>query len=275
MGVAACGTQLVRRRTTLTSSVFESTTLGASALLADQATTESRSRRWRRGFFIDEGIVARASSDKADTARGGRPHVFFGANLSPRLRKLTRAPATTTGAADHVKFDLGVRNFLARTFNLKATTPKPGRMVLASSLDRALAPLRRLQRQILITAVVACLIAIMACRFIAAIISLPIHELSSARGDREGQFRQPVQIRLRDELGTLADSFNEMARASRARRFARRARQNQSATWRWRGNPDGCFAQELPTCPGYDMAAFFASGEQTGGRHLRSDRSGA
>ena len=55
--------------------------------------------------------------------------------------------------------------------------PAAGRLILASSLDRALAPLRRLQRQIWLTAAIACLVAVVACRFIAGLIARPIREL--------------------------------------------------------------------------------------------------
>ena len=44
---------------------------------------------------------------------------------------------------------------------------KDGRLVLASSFDQALLPLRSLQWQIILCTAVACVVALVACRWIA------------------------------------------------------------------------------------------------------------
>jgi serine phosphatase RsbU (regulator of sigma subunit) len=183
------------------------------------------------------------------------------------LVKIDQGSSATTGTADHVKFDLEGEKFLGQSFDVKADNASKSRMVLASSLDRALAPLRRLQRQILITAVVACLIAIVACRFIARIISRPIQELvAGTRRIADGQFDSPVQIRRRDELGTLADSFNTMAQGLKERDGLReeRVKIERDLALARKIQMD-VLPKELPTCPGYDMAAFSHPAEQTGG----------
>jgi len=174
-------------------------------LLAEQATTESTIAPLAAWFFVDDSIVARASSDASDTH-------LAAFKVDTPIRSVEHAGPTTTRAADPIEFDVQNERFLGQSFNLKADNAKSSRLILASSLDRALLPLRRLQRQIIITAVIACLIAIVACRFIARIISRPIGELvAGTRRIAEGHFDSPVHIRRRDELGTLANSFNEMA----------------------------------------------------------------
>src|SRR5882724_3235101 len=74
-------------------------------LLADQATTESTIAPLAAWFFVDDGIVARASSDKADARVAA-----MSANIA--LAKIDQGAAAATGAADHVKFDLGGERFL-------------------------------------------------------------------------------------------------------------------------------------------------------------------
>ncbi|HEV8607004.1 MAG TPA: SpoIIE family protein phosphatase [Tepidisphaeraceae bacterium] len=229
-------------------------------LLAEQATTESAIAPLAAWFFVDDSIVARASSDAGDT------HVAALRADTP-LRTVDHAGPTTTRAADHVEFDVQREHFLGQSFNLKADNAKSSRLVLASSLDRALAPLRSLQRQIVMTAVIACLIAIVACRFIASIISRPIRELvDGTRRIAAGQFERPVQIRRRDELGTLADSFNEMAQGLKERDGLReeRVKIERDLALARKIQMD-VLPKELPTCPGYDMAAFSHPAEQTGG----------
>jgi serine phosphatase RsbU (regulator of sigma subunit) len=229
-------------------------------LLAEQATTESTIAPLAAWFFMDNAIVARASSDVSDTRVTG-----FGADTP--LRSVDHSGATTTRAADHVEFDLLGEHFLGQSFNLTADNAKTSRLVLASSLDRALLPLRRLQRQIIITALVGCVIAIIACRFIARIISRPISELvAGTRRIADGQFDRPVQIRRNDELGTLANSFNEMAQGLKERDGLReeRVKIERDLALARKIQMD-VLPKELPNCPGYDMAAFSHPAEQTGG----------
>jgi serine phosphatase RsbU (regulator of sigma subunit) len=142
-----------------------------------------------------------------------------------------------------------------------------GKLVLASSLDDALAPLRALRRSILWTTVIACLAAVIACRLIAWMIAKPLRDLvAGTQRIAAGQFDSPVTVRRRDELGELAKSFNEMSRGLRDReellhekvktqRDLAVAREIQTA-----GLP-----KELPNCPGYEIAAMSAPAEETGG----------
>jgi class 3 adenylate cyclase len=94
-------------------------------------------------------------------------------------------------------------------------TPAPGIrgvLAVASSLDQALLPLRRLQHSIAIAAGVVMLIAVFASRALSRFIAKPIEQLVVATHRiAAGQFREPLNSRRRDELGQLARSFNQMS----------------------------------------------------------------
>jgi serine phosphatase RsbU (regulator of sigma subunit) len=142
-----------------------------------------------------------------------------------------------------------------------------GKLVLASSLDDALAPLRALYRSIFWTTLIACVAGVIACRLISWMIARPVRELvEGTQRIAAGQFDAPVTVRRRDELGKLAISFNEMSRGLKDReellhekvktqRDLAVAREIQTA-----GLP-----KEIPKCPGYEIAAMSAPAEETGG----------
>lgn len=229
-------------------------------LLSEQSNAGSTSAPLAAWFVVNGKVAARASSDAFDA------HLqSFGADTP--LRPVVPAGPTTTSATERVQFNAGGERFLGQAFNLDPSDPKTGRLILASSLDRALAPLLRLQRQILVTALIACLVAVIACRAIAMMIARPIQELvAGTRRIADGQFDAPVHIRRRDELGTLADSFNEMAQGLKERDGLReeRVKIERDLALARKIQMD-VLPKELPACPGYDMAAFSLPAEQTGG----------
>jgi serine phosphatase RsbU (regulator of sigma subunit) len=226
-------------------------------LLADRAAaTGAPLAAW---FVVGNNVVARASSDPAD-ARINDLHADT--PLHP-----TSTATAPTAPVDHVHFTLSGERFLGQSFDLDPRDRSAGRLILASSLDRALAPLRRLQRQIWLTAAIACIVALIACRLIARMIAKPIQELvSGTRRIAAGQFDAPVEIRRHDELGTLADSFNEMAQGLKERDTLRdeRLKMERDMAVARKIQMD-VLPKELPTCPGYDMAAFSLPAEATGG----------
>ncbi len=229
-------------------------------ILAERGTTQTTAALLAAWFLVDGKIVARASTDPADTAINAfRPDT--------PLRHVDRSAATFGPAADPIQFEVAGEHFLGQSFDLNPKDPKAGRLILASSLDHALAPLHRLERQILWTALPACLIAVIACRAIASIIARPIRELvDGTHRIAQGQFDKPVQIRRRDELGTLADSFNEMALGLKERDNLReeRVKMERDLALARKIQMD-VLPKKLPVCPGYEMAAFSLPAEQTGG----------
>jgi serine phosphatase RsbU (regulator of sigma subunit) len=171
-----------------------------------------------------------------------------------------------TWGAGPVSFNAGGDQFVGQAIDL-GMRKGSGRLILASSLDAALAPLRELRRSIVWTTAIACVVAVVACRLIAWMIAKPVQELvAGTQRIAGGQFDSPVAVRRNDELGELARSFNDMSRGLKDReellhekvktqRDLAVAREIQMA-----GLP-----KELPKCPGYDIAAMSAPAEETGG----------
>ena len=230
-------------------------------LLAGRGSAQTTTAPLVAWFMVNDAIVARASTDT-----GGVSLNAF--STTTPLRHVALAPGTITGADTYqVQFEIAGEHFLGQSFNLNPDDPKAGRLILASSLDHALAPLHRLERQILWTAIAACLIAVIACRAIASMISRPIRELvAGTHRIALGQFDHPIQIQRQDELGTLADSFNEMALGLKERDSLREERvKTERDLALARKIQMDVLPKELPVCPGYDMAAFSLPAEQTGG----------
>jgi serine phosphatase RsbU (regulator of sigma subunit) len=231
-------------------------------LLAERATTESSGAPLEAWFVVGDNVVAIASSDPADTRMPA-----FRADTPVRAVDGGKTASAPVGAAERVEFDAGGEHFLGQSRKLDPAEPQMGRLVLASSLDQALVPLHRLQRSVLWTALAACAVSIVVCRFIASIIAKPIGELvAGTRRIAAGQFDMPVKIDRRDELGLLADSFNQMAEGLKERDGLRdeRVKMERDLSVARKIQMD-VLPKELPACPGYDMAAFSLPAEQTGG----------
>jgi serine phosphatase RsbU (regulator of sigma subunit) len=229
-------------------------------LLADRTTAASTGAPLEAWFVVGGRIAAEGSSNEVDP-------MVAAFRADTVLRPSRRKSATTGASVDYVEFDAGGERFLGQSFPLDNANPQMGRLVLASSLDQALAPLRRLQRQLLMTTLLACGVAVLVCRFIARMISKPIDELvAGTRRIAAGHFDSPVHVRREDELGALAESFNQMSQGLKERdglleertkiqRDLALARQIQMDV----------LPKQLPPTPGYDMAAYSLPAEQTGG----------
>ncbi len=209
-------------------------------------------------FVLDQKVVACGSSDPADTVCGR----FNPSGMTRRI---------DSGKSDRpevnlVTFDLAGDRFVGQSVDLRGQV-RDGKVVLAGSLDQALAPLHALQRYILLTTLIACCIAIVACRAIAWTISRPIRELvAGTRRIAAGRFDTPVLIKRRDELGTLASSFNQMSEGLREREelLQQRAKTERELAVARQIQMD-VLPEHLPVCAGYDLAAMSVPAEQTGG----------
>jgi serine phosphatase RsbU (regulator of sigma subunit) len=236
-------------------------------LLAERGNAEAIGGPMSAWFVAGDQVVAGASSGSGDSGSGAlRPDALLAPPPAPPDGG--SATASAVGSVDHVQFRLGGERFIGQAIHLNSGADAPAaRLVLASSLDRALAPLRRLQRQIVITGLLACIVAVVACRLIAQIIARPIGELvSGTKRIAAGQFDSPVQVHRRDELGALADSFNQMAQGLKERDTLRedRVKIERDLALARKIQMD-VLPRELPPCPGYDMAAYSQPAEQTGG----------
>ncbi len=207
-------------------------------------------------FVMDGKVVARGSADTADTR-----YLSFTANTD--LHSAPASAAATPGNSGRVEFTVAGERFLGQSFNLG----QAGHLVLGTSLDQALAPLHRLQRMIFLIAAATCAAAFVACRMIATMIARPIRQLAAGtQRIAAGRFDTPVPTGRRDELGELAASFNQMADGLKERDLLReehvKTERDMSLA---RKIQLDILPQELPPCPGYDLAAFSLPAEATGG----------
>jgi len=214
-------------------------------------------------FTVDGHIVARGSSDAADP----RPAAFRpDAALRPGPTAAA-APIPGGGHFESVEFTAGRETFLGQSFSLQPVGAQRGRLILASSLDQALASLRRLQRQILLTAALACVVAVAACRGLARTISRPVEQLvSGTERIAAGQFDAPLDFHRHDEFGTLADSFNQMSQGLKERDKLRdeRLKIERDLALARKIQMD-VLPKNLPPCAGYSIAACSYPAEATGG----------
>ncbi len=111
-----------------------------------------------------------------------------------------------------IAFEAGGERFVGEVRTFAAGADAHGGVAVASSLDRALTGLRRLQGIIAGVAVAVAVAAIVAARVLARMISRPVEQLVDAtQRVARGEFRVAVQTDRRDELGQLARSFGQMA----------------------------------------------------------------
>ncbi|HSV16110.1 MAG TPA: PP2C family protein-serine/threonine phosphatase, partial [Tepidisphaeraceae bacterium] len=229
-------------------------------MLAQQASGASSVAPLSAWFVLDNDIVARASSDPNDK----RVAAFTAATAMSRAAETT---PTTGSSVVHVAFNLAGEHFVGQSFDLNPQDARTGRLVLASSLDRALGPLHYLQRSILLVTGVTIVLAMIACEALALMISRPINQLvAGTKRIAAGQFDLPVNVRRRDELGTLADSFNEMSQGLKQRDglLEERVKIQRDMAVARKIQMD-VLPKQLPVCRGYDMAAYSLPAEQTGG----------
>lgn len=229
-------------------------------LLADRLLTDSSGPPLTAWFVVDGSVVASASSDPADS----RVRAFVADTaVTPANGSASGVP----GQPNLITFSVAGERYLGQVSPLDSARPEMGRLILGSSLDQALIPLHRLQRSILLLTLIACAVAIVVCRVIAAMISRPIAEM--VRGTERiaaGQFDEPVHVHRQDELGTLAESFNRMSHGLQERENLLQARMKLERDLAVaRKIQMDVLPKRLPECPGYDIAAFSLPAEQTGG----------
>jgi len=94
-------------------------------------------------------------------------------------------------------------------------------LIVEMSASEALAPLRRMGRNALLAALLTLGAVTLIVAWISRSISAPIHRLAQASlSVSRGNLNQTVTVRLRDELGELAERFNTMVRSLRDSRSA-------------------------------------------------------
>jgi serine phosphatase RsbU (regulator of sigma subunit) len=231
-------------------------------LLSDRSAAGSMDAPLSAWIIINDKVVARASSDPSDQ----RIDAFTTDTMVNRAQH-AKLPASRPMAGVETEFTNAGEHYLGQSFDLSPAEAKSGRLVLASSLDQALLPLKSLQEQILICTVVACIVAVIACRVVAGRIVRPIQELVvGTQRIAAGRFDEPVAVKRRDELGVLAGAFNDMSQGLKERDVLRdeRTKIERDLALARKIQMD-VLPKFIPACPGYDLAAYSLPAEQTGG----------
>ncbi|HEV8377597.1 MAG TPA: adenylate/guanylate cyclase domain-containing protein [Tepidisphaeraceae bacterium] len=154
-------------------------------------------------FLVDGNIVARATSS-GDS----------GAALPDRAAAIVTASAKSRAAEqrEEIQFTSNGERFVGESVIFNPSQNVQGILAVVNSLDQQLVPLRRLQRNIAILAIVIIIIALIIARFLARLIAGPIEQVvAGTQRIASGIFDQPLTIKRRDEIGQLAVSFNSMA----------------------------------------------------------------
>ena len=232
-------------------------------LLSDRVQSVASGAPLDAWFVVDGKVSARASSAAADmqVAQTALLNQFSPASVP----NCETAPNQNPEVG--FQFKMAGEKFSGKVTNLNAANATGSELVLASSLDQALAPLKKLQKYILYTMLAACAVGFVLCRFFTRMISKPIEDLVAGTVKiAGGQFDTPVNVRRDDELGKLANSFNEMAAGLKERDSLReeRVKMERDLALARKIQMD-VLPKELPACPGYDIAAFSLPAEQTGG----------
>jgi serine phosphatase RsbU (regulator of sigma subunit) len=214
-------------------------------------------------FVVEDKVVARASADPADA----RLDTFSPDTRITRVGRGSMPASRSLTSVETIEFTNGGERYLGQSFDLQLSEAVPGKLILASSLDQALAPLHALWKQILLCALLACAAAVVACQYIARRIAQPIQQLvDGTQRIAAGQFDEPVDVHREDELGQLAHAFNAMSAGLKERDTLRDERTKiQRDLALARKIQMDVLPKHVPPCVGYDVAAYSLPAEQTGG----------
>ena len=161
----------------------------------------------RASFLVDGAVVARSAGAEAGAAD---------ANDDAALAAVTAG--VPAGVQRQIEFQSAGEHFLGEAVAFDLPGGGRGALAVASSLTRALAPLRRLQATIAWVTAGVVVVAVVAFHVLSTLIARPVRQLvAGTRRVARGDFDEPIDTRRRDELGQLARSFNEMAAGLRQR----------------------------------------------------------
>ena len=117
------------------------------------------------------------------------------------------------GSPDALRTRTGGAEWSIRSEPLIAGRPEQGDRVLAIPLDEVLAPFERIGNALLLGGGGALLLSMLFGAVISRNLTRPVRELVAATGRvAEGDYEAEVSVRTHDEIGTLANAFNDMTR---------------------------------------------------------------
>jgi class 3 adenylate cyclase len=154
-------------------------------------------------FIVDGKLVASGTNRPTQLGSRGEKIMSAMAGRVPHDKPVRRAS---------VALDIDGESLIAQYSTFDPAPGVRGVLVVASSLDEQLQPLRDLLRQIAIVTSAVVLLAVLAARWLSRRLARPV-ELLVAGTQRiaQGDFTHSINVNRNDELGELARSFNEMA----------------------------------------------------------------
>lgn len=169
------------------------------------------------GFRVDDGFARAlqglAASEVSVLGPGaGGPRLLASSLETERRRELAAAATVLPEEASAPRvMALGGEEYLSLSVPLPGIAGQGLSALLQRSLDRALAPFRRLQWVLLGLFLLGVLLSLVGGAAIAGTVSRPVWQLArGAARVAEGDYSQRVELHQRDEVGELARSFNHM-----------------------------------------------------------------
>jgi len=124
--------------------------------------------------------------------------------------------AAAAGTTELVRSTIEGRRWAILSDPLNVDAPEDEWRVLAVDLDPVLRPFERISGALAVGGFVTLILAALASHFVAKGLAGPVRSLMEAASRvAEGDYGATVQLARRDELGRLADSFNEMTEGLR------------------------------------------------------------
>jgi adenylate cyclase len=171
------------------------------------------------GQVIDDSVASRLKKEThSDIAFLTASHVFASSwptsGQHERVRSAASQLATLSGrsdAFDPVPLQAGAERFLSLTVPIEAHLSQPLYALIQGSYDAALAPLHALQWRIGAIGTLGLAGALLTGMLLARSITRPVRTLVQAMHEvLGGNLHHRAQVERNDELGFLANSFNEM-----------------------------------------------------------------
>jgi class 3 adenylate cyclase len=154
-------------------------------------------------FIVDGKLVA--SGTNRPTQLGSR-----GERIIAALAGRTHADRIVR--RESIPLELDGERLVAQYSTFNPAPGVQGVLVVASSLNEQLQPLRTLLRGIAIVTGVVAVLAVVAAGWLARHVARPVEQLvAGTQRIAQGDFTHTINIQRNDELGELARSFNEMA----------------------------------------------------------------
>lgn len=168
------------------------------------------------GFLIDDGLAANLKqltltdvSFLKNRLEGGWSVVA--STLPASLRDALASETANTGSSSEQRFTwaAGDERFVA----LNMALGEQLRVVLQRSLDKALVPFERLYRILVVLTVFVLALSVAGGVLIARTVTRPVRTLvEGTRRIEQGDYHHQISIAQKDEIGRLADAFNQMTR---------------------------------------------------------------